>query len=394
MIQYPDAGPRSPPPGLRKRVRRLLPWLFLVLGFVVLATGCARIAKPQGWAGPVVGGDSLYVSIANGKMAALKPDDMSVKWVFPPNTDEGKKLNLEGIYGAPVVAEGSVYFGAYDGYVYALNASDGSMRWAFHTGGPIVSGVSAKTGGTVAAPALDTLYFGSEDGYVYAVDKDGKLKWQFKTGDAVWTTPLVSDSVYVASVGGNLYSLDPQTGAQHWAFHSSAALLSDPVMADKSTILIGGVDKTLYAIDASTGNQKCSFGAGNWFWGKPLVDNGTIYVPNLDHNVYALDLSSCGPGWRESWKFPATDAVRSSPILVDNVLIVVDSAGNVFGIDPKNGQQAWGSPALLAKTVLADPIVLNATTSTQKEVLIVAQGGGIFTLDPKVGSTRLVQVNS
>ncbi len=392
MTPYPDAGPGPPPLGPRKRVRRVLPWLFLVLGFVVLATGCARIAKPQGWAGPIVGGDSLYVSIENGKMAALKPDDKSVKWVFPPNTDEGNKLKLEGIYGAPVIADGSVYFGGYDGYVYALNASDGSMRWAFHTGGPIVSGVSAKTGGTAAAPTLDLLYFGSEDGYVYAVDKDGKLKWQFKAGDAVWTTPLVGDSVYVASVGGNLYSLDLQTGAQHWAFHSSAALLSDPVMADKSTVLIGGVDKTLYAIDASTGNQKWSFGAGNWFWGKPLVDNGTVYVPNLDHKVYALKLSDGSKAWDEP--FAALDAVRSSPILVDNVLIAVDSAGNVFGIDPKNGRQAWGSPALLAKTVLADPILLNATTSTQQEVLIVAQGGGIFTVDPKVGSTRFVQVSS
>ena len=30
----------------------------------------------------------------------------------------------------------------------------------------------------------------------------------------------------------------------------------------------------------------------NLFWAKPVVLNGVIYAPNLDGNVYALDLST------------------------------------------------------------------------------------------------------
>ena len=43
-----------------------------------------------------LGDETLYASIEPGKMAALDPDDLSVRWVFPPDTDEGNSLKLEG----------------------------------------------------------------------------------------------------------------------------------------------------------------------------------------------------------------------------------------------------------------------------------------------------------
>src|SRR3989442_10343888 len=158
-IERADAAERS---GVTIRVirhtgpKKLGPYsLLLLLAFVILASACGRVTKPQGWAPAVETKDTVYVSIEAGKLAALNAnlspetgaqcetsieddgegsinegcpqagkkseegsecsndtnddktdgvaDDDKVndgcpavvtRWVFPPNTDAGKKLDL------------------------------------------------------------------------------------------------------------------------------------------------------------------------------------------------------------------------------------------------------------------------------------------------------------
>jgi PQQ enzyme repeat len=142
----------------RKSLRGLHCGAVLLLAAIsVLAAGCASVANPQGWAGPDIAEDTLYASIEKGKMAALNPDDLSVKWVFPSKDDEDQ-FDLEGIYGAPIVDGEVLYFGAYDDNVYALNAEDGTLRWAFKTNDPIVNALALRG---------EILYAGSTDGSLY-----------------------------------------------------------------------------------------------------------------------------------------------------------------------------------------------------------------------------------
>src|SRR3989304_669244 len=157
-----------------------------------LAAGCASVANPDGWAPPTLVDDTLYVSIEPGRMAALDPEDLSVKWVFPPDTDEGNNMDLEGIYAAPVVDGDTIYFGAYDGNVYALNADDGTALWRFETGDPVTGALALKDG---------RLYAGSNDGRLYALDNPS---WHngcpppdqvpsFDTGSSIWASLLLVD---------------------------------------------------------------------------------------------------------------------------------------------------------------------------------------------------------
>ncbi|HEU4760007.1 MAG TPA: PQQ-binding-like beta-propeller repeat protein [Dehalococcoidia bacterium] len=430
---------------LRAR-RSLLPLLALAL-FALLAAACARIAKPAGWAGPLQVDSTVYASIDRGRMAALdlnpetgaqcdnatdddgdgwvnegcpqagalpetgkqclndisdetvnnvKDDDVVndgcpatvARWVFPPDTTEGRRIKPVAIYGTPVLAGGDLYFGAYDGKVYALNASDGTPVWPFTTGGPIIGGIAPDVrGGQDQATAVSTLFVGSDDGKLYALDpKDGRVKATFDAGDSIWTTPLVAGSVlYVAAVNGKLFALDSESLKPVWdrPFKADAGLVTDPVLADKDTVLVGGIDRTLYAVGAASGQKKWSFKADNWFWGRPLVADGTVYAPNLDKNVYALDLATGKPAWPTPFKAQAP--LRSSPLLAAGVLIVVDRTGDVYGLDPATGALKWG-PQLLNRTVLSDPLAFGDS------VLIVAQGGDLFRIDPSGGAPAPVEV--
>jgi eukaryotic-like serine/threonine-protein kinase len=361
-----------------------------------------------------MGEGTLYASIEVGRMAALDPDDLTVKWVFPSKDDEDQ-FDLEGIYGAPIVDGEAVYFGAYDGSVYALNAEDGSLRWAFETSDPVVGSLTLKGA---------TLYVGSTDGLLYAIDTSActnscplSAALTFDTGSSIWASPLLAGEViYVAAMNGRLYALNAETlePVDGFSFEGNAGLLMEPTLANDDTLLAGGIDNKLYALDPATGAEKWSLEGDNWFWGSPLVDGETVYVADLGGNVNALRVSDGNQLWTDAFK---TDSpIRSAPLLAGETLIVVDRRGNAYGLDPKNGTQQWG-PTLLAKTVLSDPSLLDRSTpsdtgsspsaspidgsraptevasptpsareGTQAEVLIVAQGGDLCRIDPTDGS--------
>ena len=60
--------------------------------------------------------------------------------------------------------------------------------------------------------AQGNLYFGAEDDFGYSVDRDGKLRWKFKTeGDVDAPVVLASNGLLlVGSDDGKLYALrDP-----------------------------------------------------------------------------------------------------------------------------------------------------------------------------------------
>jgi len=342
--------------------------LLLVLATLFLATACARIARPEGWAGPTLAGDRLVASIGRGELAAVDIEDSSgrVIWRFPPKDQkhpDGSKIDPEAIYSTPVVADDTVYFGAYDGWVYALDLATGDILWERETGGPIIGSAVVQDG---------IVYIGSDDGRLYALDAVGLAeKWRFKTSDSIWATPLVTDGVvYVASMDKKLYALDAASGEEKWHFKADAGLASTPVLAD-GTLLVGGMDRRLHALDATSGEEKWDFKAGNWFWTRPLVLGDTVYAGSLDGKVYALDINDGSPKWEEP--FDTEAPVRAAPVLLDDVLLIANRKGKLFGLDPEDGQSIWG-PRELAKTVLADPLPQGAMA------YISAQGGDLFTV--------------
>jgi outer membrane protein assembly factor BamB len=428
-----------------------LGWLSL-LACLLLAAGCAGVSNPEGWAGPQILDGTLYASIDKGRMAALdpvaesgadcenaedddldggvnegcdragqkaesgddcrngenddglgsNPDDDVVNdgcppvyrlWVFPPDTDEGNRRDLEGIYGAPLLNGDILYFGAYDGNVYALDAPSGILLWQFETDDAIIGSLALKD---------VTLYAGSTDGRLYAIDTAAcvascprSAALTFDTGSSIWASPVVfGDVVYVPDMDGRLHALEARTldPVAGFSFQTNAGLLMEPTLANEDTLLVGGIDSELYELDAATGRQRWSkpFEGGNWFWGKPLVDGDTVYIADLGGNVHAVNLTDGTPKWGP---FQAEASIRSAPVLAGDTLVAVDRHGNAYGINPDDGSPKWG-PTVLGKTVLSDPFLLQAAATATPatdvqgvaELLIVAQGGDLCRIDPADGS--------
>jgi outer membrane protein assembly factor BamB len=101
------------------------------------------------------------------------------------------------------------------------------------------------------------VYFGSGDGNDYALDAaSGVLKWKFKTGDVVHSSPAISGgALYIGSWDTYLYALDATSGKELWRFktgedaeiHNHVGIQASPAIAD-GTVYFGCRDSNVYAL--------------------------------------------------------------------------------------------------------------------------------------------------
>jgi outer membrane protein assembly factor BamB len=80
--------------------------------------------------------------------------------------------------------------------------SGGKLKWSFKTGGSVESSPAIGSDGTI--------YVGSNVLKLYAINPDGSLKWSFKTGDQIEMSSPAIDSdgtIYVGSWDDKLYAI-------------------------------------------------------------------------------------------------------------------------------------------------------------------------------------------
>ena len=80
--------------------------------------------------------------------------------------------------------------------------------------------------------------------------------WTFKTGGRVWSGPAVSadgGTIFVGSNDYNLYALSATTGEQKWAFKTGMAVESSPAVGEDGTVYVPSWDGYVYAVEGATG---------------------------------------------------------------------------------------------------------------------------------------------
>ncbi|MES2150621.1 MAG: PQQ-binding-like beta-propeller repeat protein [Pseudomonadota bacterium] len=164
---------------------------------------------------PALAGANIVVGSWDGALYALDAASGQQRWRFQTETEQKTSI-LRGIQASPSVDHGVVYIGSRDGHFYAIDALSGAQKWRYDTQGSWV----------VSTAAVDDsqVYFGTSDtALLIALDKaSGKEKFRHPT--KVWTfaSPLrVGDAVIGASVKGELFALDVQTGLRRWQYQTA-----------------------------------------------------------------------------------------------------------------------------------------------------------------------------
>jgi outer membrane protein assembly factor BamB len=332
--------------------------LFLVtialLSLFLVSCASWRTQAAGGWSGTAVHEGVIYAGTRDGRVAAINSSTENLEWSYSIAlvTAPSGGLSCGGtsvptaIYGTPVVDRDIVYIGAYSGQVLALNILARSQNLTFpqqrygewEWDCPMDN---ARSNAIVADLIVseDAIYVSSSNGRVYSLDKEfGDLNWESEILDEkhrkLWTSPVIQgNTLYASTYDGHIYALSLETGEpSEWSFESEAGFTSSPVIYE-DTIFLGSFDRYLYAVKIVSDTLDWRFPqeepADNWFWASPVVDEGIVYAGCLDGTLYAIEAKT-GEGL---WEFDAGSPLVSSPVLMDNLLIVIDRSGTVYVFD-------------------------------------------------------------
>ena len=283
----------------------------------------------RGWSSPVIWNNQIWMTTAtnNGnKMFALCVDKVTGNVLYDIHIFDvisPQAITIDNTYASPtpVIEEGRVYvhFGTYG--TACIDTGNGKTLWTRRD----LTCDHEKGAGPASSPFLfnDSLIFnvdGRDVQYVIALDKTtGKTAW--KTNRSVdfsnvqvnqrkaYGTPLIiprGNEKQMVSIGAKgVFSYDPRNGKELWkALHRGWSIAPRPVYGE-------GLVFTL--IDR---------------------DRPELWAIRPDGNG---DITNSHIVWKSSKRMPP----RASPLIVGELLFVVDRNGYISCIEAKTGKIFW-----------------------------------------------------
>ncbi len=295
---------------------------------------------------------SVFFGSQDGGLYALDLASGKLRWRYDTNAAIGES--------SPCVYSGMVFVGDLNGILHAVDSVSGKPRWTFKTEGELKSSPVASG---------NRVYIGSYDQNLYCVSTAGALIWKYPTEGPVHCTPgIEGNRVYISGCDENFRAVDSTSGKQVFAvplggytgasaalggtfayvgtfsnevlaidlrqhvirwtyshpsrkfpFYSSAALSGDK-------LVLGGRDKMVHCIHASTGRVAWTFLTKARVESSPLIAGNRVFVGSNDGILYELDLNS----GKKNWEFTAGAPLSASPAVARGNLVIGSQDGVVY----------------------------------------------------------------
>jgi outer membrane protein assembly factor BamB len=257
--------------------------------------------------------------------------------------------------------------------VYAVRLSDGLKLWAY----PEKSAGQVFHSNPVITPDGQVLVgsAGNDNGIVSLDPATGRENWAAPlVANNHWiASPLVvGDTVYAANNNGSLYAAELETGHVLWSLPINNSLWSAP-STNGRLIFVPSLDHTLYAVDPEqrTIAWQTELGGSAPSSATVSADGTTVYVGSFDKKVFAIDADSGAVQWTAD----AEDWVWAAPAQDGDTLFAADISGRVYSLGTTHGKNAW--PELQPDgPITANPVVL------PEGVVFATESGSVFAYDP------------
>jgi eukaryotic-like serine/threonine-protein kinase len=232
---------------------------------------------------------------------------------------------------------------------------------------------------------------------IYRLNPEGDVMWEADYSNAGYqlASPLLVDNLLILpSTDGKVYAFHADDGRQAWNYStgfSYSGVTSSPVL-HKNRVIVGGGDGTLYALELNGTLAWSERLSSSIYFSSPAVREDIIYIGTEDALLHAV--ASDGSG--EIWNVSAGGKVRSSPLLLEDMIVItygvydgfvaVDGGIRAFSY---NGTLLWDidlnatstSPALTPNGI--------AVTSVDGLSMVSPEGEMLWSLeteDPMKGS--------
>lgn len=278
-----------------------------LLGLPLISTGGGAVTGGFG-GGVAVGGDRLYVASGYRTVSALNAATGAVIWT--------QRVDVP-IHTAPTVAGGRVFVIDVDNQMIAFNADTGEQDWTYRG----ISEPARVMRAPSPAVTADTVIAPFSSGEVVALRaSNGQQLWQQVLSRTSRTSalseirdiagrPVVSRGVvYAISHSGVLSAMDIRSGQPKWQL---------PIAGVNAPLPVGDV---VYVVSKDGELTVVNRDTGQVYWTKNL-NEGRV---RQEGGLLGFFDRTVRPEW-------------SGPIMASNRLVLVNSDGEVVGLNPKTG---------------------------------------------------------
>lgn len=163
-----------------------------------------------------------------------------------------------------------------------------------------------------------------------------------------WPGLTVDDKYAYVAYNTQVYAVDLVNGTERWRYpaepDNNVTFYADPTLSEDGQLVVGSYDYNLYSLNAESGAQNWVFpDAENRYIASSLIAAENIFSPAADENLYSLDLNG-----RLQWTFSSEGEAWAKPIPGDNCdcLYLPTMDHSVYAVDAQSGTQIWRSPQL------------------------------------------------
>ncbi len=191
---------------------------------------------------------------------------------------------------------------------------------------------------------------------------------------------IQGDTAYVAN-NQAVYSIDLADDGNQLDVYPAEAIrgatyFHPPVLLDEATMLEGSYNNKIYQIDIEDGSSAEFFTSAKNRWiGSPLIVGDTIYAPNSNGTLYALNLDG-----ESIWEFETDAAIWATPVFADDRLYVASQDHHLYAVNASTGNLVWDID--LGASAVSSPVLADDGT-----LYIGTFGSEVFAIDSKGGAT-------
>ncbi|MGC4043976.1 MAG: PQQ-binding-like beta-propeller repeat protein [Armatimonas sp.] len=257
---------------------------------------------------PRVVGDLVVIGSSDGRLYAVNAATGKLAWKYKT---EDKILGAANLAPAQDGKGFWLVVGSYDNRVHCVRAGSGTPVWTYETDN-YVNGMPAILGQTVV--------FGGCDGILHLVDlRTGKREKQIEIGDYIaGSATLENGRAYVGHYGNAVVCAELASSKILWTYRDKGFPYFSTPAIQGNTLVIGGRDKQVHAIDKNTGKNLWRFRTNGKVDSSPVICDGKVVVGSEDGRLYVLDLKSGNPLLR----FPIGRPVMSSPWIEQGTVLI------------------------------------------------------------------------
>ncbi|MCU0342367.1 MAG: PQQ-binding-like beta-propeller repeat protein [Ignavibacterium sp.] len=196
------------------------------------------------------------------------------------------------------------------------------------------------------------IYSISDSGLVTCYDFNGNQKWITEIlGTTTNNSALYKDLLLIATVEGDLYSINSNNGEILQVVGIGENITSDPTLIEISTAALKAISVVL---GTSEGNIFC-YDAFSFelLWQKkistsqiissPLIEKDKVVILNDDFSIYCVNSKSGSLIWKYEFSVEQNFSAKNFPVSDGKYIFSLSTDEKIFALDILLGKKIWSS---------------------------------------------------